>query len=93
LQDAGYGERPFARERTSVILGISGTGELGQAYAFRSALPAYFGSDCLRVTEHFEGDFPEWTEDSFPGILVNVAGRPRGIDADLLRALSVERYH
>lgn len=73
LEDAGYGERPFARERTSVILGISGTGELGQAYAFRSALPAYFGSDCLRVTEHFEGDFPEWTEDSFPGILVNVA--------------------
>lgn len=73
LEDAGYGERPFARERTSVILGISGTGELGQSYAFRSALPAYFGTDSRRVTEHFAGDLPEWTEDSFPGILVNVA--------------------
>lgn len=73
LEDAGYRERPFARERTSVILGISGTGELGQAYALRSALPAYFGIDCRCVTNHFGEHLPEWTEDSFPGILVNVA--------------------
>lgn len=73
LEDAGYKERPFARDRTSVILGISGTGELGQAYAFRSALPAYFGTDSSRITHHFEEHLPEWTEDSFPGILVNVA--------------------
>src|SRR5574341_849597 len=30
LRDAGYLDRPFDRERASVILGASGTGDLGQ---------------------------------------------------------------
>jgi acyl transferase domain-containing protein/NAD(P)H-dependent flavin oxidoreductase YrpB (nitropropane dioxygenase family)/NADP-dependent 3-hydroxy acid dehydrogenase YdfG len=76
LEDAGYARRPFPRERTSVILGISGSGELGQAYAFRSSLPMFFGDAAERITSHFDGCLPEWTEDSFPGILMNVtAGR------------------
>jgi len=73
LEDAGYAKRPFPRERTSVILGISGSGELGQTYAFRSSLPKYFGNGADDITAHFEGTLPEWTEDSFPGILMNVA--------------------
>jgi NAD(P)H-dependent flavin oxidoreductase YrpB (nitropropane dioxygenase family) len=35
LADAGYAVRPFNRQRTSVVFGISGTAELGQLYSFR----------------------------------------------------------
>lgn len=73
LEDAGYANRPFPRDRTSVVFGISGSGELGQTYAFRSALPTFFGDASQQITEHFQGTLPEWTEDSFPGILMNVA--------------------
>jgi acyl transferase domain-containing protein/NAD(P)H-dependent flavin oxidoreductase YrpB (nitropropane dioxygenase family)/NAD(P)-dependent dehydrogenase (short-subunit alcohol dehydrogenase family) len=76
LEDAGYKERPFCRERTAVILGISGSGELAQQYGFRTSLPTFFGEDADRLVSHFEDMLPEWTEDSFPGILANVtAGR------------------
>jgi hypothetical protein len=37
LEDAGYADRPFNRSRTSVILGMSGSGELAQLTV--SALP------------------------------------------------------
>lgn len=73
LDDAGYGLRPFPRESTSVILGISGSGDLSQRYGFRSALPFYFGRTAHDVSAHFQDVLPEWTEDSFPGILSNVA--------------------
>jgi acyl transferase domain-containing protein/NAD(P)H-dependent flavin oxidoreductase YrpB (nitropropane dioxygenase family)/NAD(P)-dependent dehydrogenase (short-subunit alcohol dehydrogenase family)/acyl carrier protein len=72
LKDAGYSKRPFARERTSVIFGISGTGDLGQLYNFRTSLPLFF-TQSSPVLSHFGGVLPEWTEDSFPGILMNVA--------------------
>jgi len=76
LEDAGYSKRPFPRKQTSVILGISGVADLGQLYGFRSALPAFFGSSSREILSHFDGVLPEWTEDSFPGILMNVtAGR------------------
>jgi acyl transferase domain-containing protein/NAD(P)-dependent dehydrogenase (short-subunit alcohol dehydrogenase family) len=76
MEDAGYAKRPFPRERASVILGISGSGELGQSYAFRSSLPTFFGDSAEQIISHFDGCLPEWTEDSFPGILMNVtAGR------------------
>jgi acyl transferase domain-containing protein len=76
LEDAGYAIRPFSRESTSVILGISGSGELGQMYSFRSILPMFFGNSSQDILSHFDGVLPEWTEDSFPGILMNVtAGR------------------
>ena len=76
LEDAGYATRPFSREHTSVIIGISGSGELGQMYSFRSTLPMFFGNSSQDILSHFDGVLPEWTEDSFPGILMNVtAGR------------------
>ena len=73
LADAGYADRPFPRERTSVIVGASGgLGDLGQSYAFRAALPTFFDT----VPEEILSQLPEWTEDSFAGTLTNVtAGR------------------
>lgn len=70
LGDAGYADRAFNRERTSVILGASGgVGDLGFRYGIRSGLPMYF--------DDIPGDvlsrLPEWTEDSFAGVLLNVA--------------------
>ncbi|MFA5109942.1 MAG: beta-ketoacyl synthase N-terminal-like domain-containing protein, partial [Desulfobaccales bacterium] len=76
LEDAGYGKRPFNREKTAVVFGISGSGELAQLYSLRTALPTFFGEKSRDVLAHFGGVLPEWTEDSFPGILMNVtAGR------------------
>ncbi len=80
LEDAGYlakselqQGRPFPRERTSVILGAGGgIGDLGQRYFVRSSLPSLLDE----VPPELLDQLPEWTEDSFPGILLNViAGR------------------
>src|SRR4051812_49506211 len=77
LDDAGYSRRPFSRERTAVVLGMGGgAAQLAMGYAFRSYLPMLdtvepgAGRDALRACE---GLLPEWTEDSFPGFLLNVA--------------------
>ncbi len=77
IDDAGYTERPFARERTAVVLGMGGgAAQLAMGYAFRSYLPMLDtvtpggGSEALQACE---GLLPEWTEDSFPGFLLNVA--------------------
>lgn len=70
LEDAGYASRPFPRQKTSVILGAGGgVAELGQQYAVRSALPSLPGN----ISAEASSKLPEWTEDSFPGILLNVA--------------------
>src|SRR5262249_62327883 len=70
LQDAGYLDRPFPRQRTSVIFGAGGgIADLGHQYAFRSALPMYMSDAGASALTRL----PEWTEDSFPGILLNVA--------------------
>ncbi len=73
LADAGYAERPFPRERTGIILGVGGgAGDLGQQYAVRSNLPLYIDN----VPPALWQQLPQWTEDSFAGILLNVvAGR------------------
>jgi len=72
LADAGYLDRPFPRERTGVVMGVGGgSGDLGQQYAVRSSLPMYVGE-----RPDIAARLPEWTEDSFAGILLNVvAGR------------------
>jgi NAD(P)H-dependent flavin oxidoreductase YrpB (nitropropane dioxygenase family) len=77
LADAGYKDRPFDRERASVILGAGGgIGDLGQLYGFRSMLPMFFGADAEAIIDQLGPVLPEWSEDSFPGILANViAGR------------------
>ncbi|HUK55202.1 MAG TPA: SDR family NAD(P)-dependent oxidoreductase [Nitrospiria bacterium] len=77
LHNAGYGipsaglpGSSFPHERTSVILGVGGgVAELGQQYALRSGLPTVFDNLPAEVWDRL----PEWTEDSFAGILLNVA--------------------
>ncbi|HEX8804600.1 MAG TPA: beta-ketoacyl synthase N-terminal-like domain-containing protein, partial [Acidimicrobiales bacterium] len=71
LADAGYADRPFDRERASVVFGAETGTDLAQAYGFRSALPHFLGG----VPDELD-DLPKLTEDSFPGVLANViAGR------------------
>ncbi|MBA4062288.1 MAG: polyketide synthase [Isosphaera sp.] len=79
LGDAGYLDRPFARERTCAILGVGGGGmPLSVAYGFRSCMPLIDSIGGVPITgaeivELGKDMLPEWTEDSFPGILLNVA--------------------
>jgi acyl transferase domain-containing protein/NAD(P)H-dependent flavin oxidoreductase YrpB (nitropropane dioxygenase family)/NADP-dependent 3-hydroxy acid dehydrogenase YdfG len=74
LADAGYLERAFDRSRASCILGASGgTGDLGTGYVLRSSLPLLFGSAAEGVVDQAGEVLPEWTEDSFAGLLLNVA--------------------
>ncbi len=73
LVDAGYADKYFNRERASVIIGASGgTGDVGTQYGLRAELPRFSG----QLPDDIANRLPEWTEDSFAGILVNViAGR------------------
>jgi acyl transferase domain-containing protein/NAD(P)H-dependent flavin oxidoreductase YrpB (nitropropane dioxygenase family)/NAD(P)-dependent dehydrogenase (short-subunit alcohol dehydrogenase family) len=73
LRDAGYGQREFDREHTSVFVGEGGgMGNLGQLYSLRALLPMVLRD----VPDDVLNQLPEWTEDSFPGLLPNViAGR------------------
>jgi acyl transferase domain-containing protein/NAD(P)-dependent dehydrogenase (short-subunit alcohol dehydrogenase family)/NAD(P)H-dependent flavin oxidoreductase YrpB (nitropropane dioxygenase family)/acyl carrier protein len=79
LGDAGYLERPFNRERTCAILGVGGGGmPLSVAYGFRACMPLIDSIPGVpvrssQIVELGQGILPEWTEDSFPGILLNVA--------------------
>ncbi len=82
LADAGYEDRPFDRERTAVILGAGGgAAQLAISYSFRSYLPMLatvpgLKDDAAEILRQAQTLLPEWTEDSFPGILINViAGR------------------
>ncbi|HTQ57211.1 MAG TPA: SDR family NAD(P)-dependent oxidoreductase [Bryobacteraceae bacterium] len=70
LRDAGYGDREFPRQKTSVILGLSGgLGDVGLQYAVRSMLPQFIAQPPAELLQ----ELPEWTEDSFAGLLLNVA--------------------
>ncbi len=73
LEDAGYGDGHFDREHTCVILGAGGgIGDLGGQYATRSEVPRYIDVPPDEVWDRL----PEWTEETFPGLLMNViAGR------------------
>jgi acyl transferase domain-containing protein/NAD(P)H-dependent flavin oxidoreductase YrpB (nitropropane dioxygenase family)/NAD(P)-dependent dehydrogenase (short-subunit alcohol dehydrogenase family) len=74
LRDAGYATRPFARERTSVILGAGGGGaDLSVGYTVRSALPTLMEDAAPTLQRQLFERLPEWTEDSFAGLLMNVA--------------------
>jgi acyl transferase domain-containing protein/NAD(P)H-dependent flavin oxidoreductase YrpB (nitropropane dioxygenase family) len=80
LADAGYAERPFPRERTAVVLGMGGgAAQLAMGFAFRSYLPmldTVLPEGGKQAIEACQGLLPEWTEDAFPGFLLNVtAGR------------------
>ncbi len=72
LDDAGYAERDFARERTSVIFGAEAGTDLAGAYGFRATYPQFLGA----MPSELDAALPRLTEDSFPGVLSNViAGR------------------
>jgi acyl transferase domain-containing protein len=84
LADAGYDRRPFARERTGVVIGAGGgMADLGLAYGTRCMVEQYLhqvpGLEPevrQRVLDGLHETLPVMTEDSFPGILANVtAGR------------------
>lgn len=72
LEDADEADNPDLKKKTAVMLGFSGgLGELGLSYASRAELARLGLED-----EGVLGEFPEWTEDSFAGLLPNViAGR------------------
>jgi acyl transferase domain-containing protein/NAD(P)-dependent dehydrogenase (short-subunit alcohol dehydrogenase family) len=82
LADSGYADRPFDRERTAVVAGAGGgAAQLALSYGFRSYLPLLatvpgLEEAAAQIMQKAEAFLPEWTEDSFPGILINViAGR------------------
>jgi len=72
LGDAGYLEREFERERTSVIFGAEAGTDLSAAYGFRASFRTLLGE----MPQELDETLPKLTEDSFAGILTNViAGR------------------
>jgi len=73
LIDAGYADGQFDKEHTSVILGASGgLGDLGVQYAARTELDKVVGKPNKQILDRL----PDWTEESFSGLLLNVtAGR------------------
>ena len=72
LVDAGYAERPFDRSRTAVVFGAESGSELSNAAMLRAMLPGYLAEVPAELAEQL----PEFTEDTFPGVLANVlAGR------------------
>ena len=76
LKDAGYSNKPFPREKTSVILANAGHGPITAFYSLRSMLGWKLSHLNPAVKEELENMLPEWTEDTFPGYLGNVtAGR------------------
>jgi len=85
LQDAGYESRPFDRNRTSVILGVTGTQELVIPLASRLGYPKWdavlkdHGIESGRrqqIVNDIADTYVSWQENSFPGLLGNVvAGR------------------
>ena len=86
LKDAGYDEnRPFDRDRASVILGVTGTQELVIPLGARLGHPLWRqaldaeGVDAQTaeaVVARIADGYVPWQENSFPGLLGNVvAGR------------------
>ena len=83
LKDAGYGpERDFDRSRVSTILGVTGTLELVIPLGARLGHPIWrqalqdAGVDAATaqdVVKRISDSYVPWTEDSFPGLLGNVA--------------------
>lgn len=68
LADAGYEDREFDRENTSVIFGVEAGTDLAGAYGLRNIFPQYFGE----IPPELDAVLPSLTEDSFPGVLGNV---------------------
>jgi acyl transferase domain-containing protein/NAD(P)-dependent dehydrogenase (short-subunit alcohol dehydrogenase family) len=82
LTDSGYGEeRRFNRERTSVILGVTGTQELVIPLSSRLGFPKWLAAldaegvpaeTAQKVIDRISNAYVAWHENSFPGLLGNV---------------------
>lgn len=69
LIDAGYENGGFDKERASVIFGVGGgLADLGQQFAARSEIPRILG----HVKKEALDRLPEWTSETFPGLLFNI---------------------
>nr|MBV6629056.1 SDR family NAD(P)-dependent oxidoreductase [Oceanococcus sp. HetDA_MAG_MS8] len=69
LADTGWKDQ-FDREHTSIILGAGGgVGELGLQYGVRAEIPRFVENPDEGVWDRL----PEWTNESFAGVLLNVA--------------------
>ena len=83
LADANLLNRPFPKQRTSVIFGLEQLHDLGIAYMFRTMLRHYLpmlekvpAATQQYILESLFRKLPKWTGDTFPGVLGNiVAGR------------------
>ncbi len=84
LEDAGYGGdgKPIDRERVSVVLGVTGTLELVIPLGARLGHPIWRRAlkDCgvaepvaSQVVQRIADSYVGWQENSFPGLLGNVA--------------------
>ncbi len=81
--DAGWDQREFPKESTGCIFACAGSHDVGGDYAFRTMLQHYLPrvKDLTpemkqQITDDINATLPEWSEDSFPGFLMNViAGR------------------
>jgi acyl transferase domain-containing protein/NAD(P)H-dependent flavin oxidoreductase YrpB (nitropropane dioxygenase family)/NAD(P)-dependent dehydrogenase (short-subunit alcohol dehydrogenase family) len=73
LNDAGYGARPFPKERASVILANAGHAPITAFYSLRSMLDWKLKDLDPKLKKAIQSQLPEWTEDTFPGFLGNVA--------------------
>ena len=70
LSDAGYADGDFDRENTSIMLGAGGgVGDLGMQYGVRAEIPRFVDAPSDAVWDRL----PEWTQESFAGVLQNVA--------------------
>ena len=70
LADAGYADGNFDRANTAVVLGTNGGGSfLNEQLVARAMLPHLFGE----VDESVLSAMPEWTGETLPGVLANVA--------------------
>lgn len=69
LADAGYEDRDYDREKVGIVVGASGgAGDVGMQYGLRSELPRFEGE----LDPDVASRLPEWSEDTFAGILLNV---------------------
>ncbi|MQY27423.1 type I polyketide synthase [Nocardia aurantia] len=86
LADAGATGSPWYRpERTGVVLGVAGPTTLSHPLAARLSTPVLeevvrscglTAADAEQIADRYAAAFPDWEENSFPGLLGNViAGR------------------
>ena len=77
LDDAGYTERHFERQKASVIVANAGHGPITALYSLRSMLGWKLADLDQSIKTELEDSLPEWTEDTFPGYLRQRGRRTR----------------